>query len=167
MEDVKGMNHDEKFMRIALELANKAQLEEEIPVGAVIVLNGEIISMGQNRRESTQNALKHAEIEAIESACKYLNSWRLTDCELYVTLEPCPMCAGAIINSRISRIIYGAYDSKAGSCGSVINLFDLPYNHKPSVSGGILRENCSSILSNFFKSLRKSKNKVDLYSKLT
>lgn len=151
------MNRDEKFMREALKLAEKAGSENEIPVGAVIVLNDEIIASGRNQREASQNALKHAEIEAIESACAALKSWRLIDCELYVTLEPCPMCAGAIINSRISRVIFGAHDLKAGSCGSIINLFDLPYNHKPSVTCGILQNECSLILSSFFRRLRKTK----------
>ena len=152
------MTRDEKFMNLALDLARKSALEMEVPVGAVIVKDGIVISYGRNRRESSQNALKHAEIEAIDSACKILNSWRLVDCELYVTLEPCPMCTGAIINSRIKRLIYGAFDPKAGSCSSVINLFGLPYNHKPSVLGGVLEGKCSSILSDFFYSLRK-KNK--------
>ncbi len=153
------MNLDEKFMKKALELAEKAAYENEIPVGAIIVLNDKIIATGRNQREITQNALKHAEIEAIESACKFLKSWRLTGCELYVTLEPCPMCAGAIINSRISRVIFGTHDPKAGSCGSIIDLFDLPYNHKPVVTCGILQNECSSVLSDFFKSLRESKKK--------
>ncbi len=152
------MTRDEKFMNLALDLARKSALEMEVPVGAVIVKDGIVISYGRNRRESSQNALKHAEIEAIDSACKILNSWRLVDCELYVTLEPCPMCTGAIINSRIKRLIYGAFDPKAGSCSSVINLFGLPYNHKPSVLSGVLEGGCSSILSDFFYNLRK-KNK--------
>lgn len=154
------MYREEKFMEVALELAQQAKFEDEIPVGAIIVFNDEIIATGRNRREVSQNSLGHAEIEAINSACKFLNSWRLIDCELYVTLEPCPMCAGAIINSRISRLIYGAYDCKAGSCKSVINLFDLPYNHKPEVVSGILEDRCSAILSNFFKELRQRKKKL-------
>lgn len=151
------MTREEIYMTKALDLAYQARQENEIPVGAVIVLNDEIIAVGKNKRESTKNALHHAEIEAISSACKILNSWRLISCELFVTLEPCPMCAGAIINSRISKLIYGTHDPKAGSCGSVINLFELPYNHKPQVTSGILKEECSNILSDFFKALRSKK----------
>lgn len=153
------MNREEEFMQSALKLAKEAESEYEIPVGAVIVFNNEIIATGRNRREICQNSLAHAEIEAIDSACRVLKSWRLIDCELYVTLEPCPMCTGAIINSRISKLIYGAYDYKAGSCNSLINLFDLPYNHKPEVVSGVLEDKCSAILTDFFKELRKSKNK--------
>lgn len=151
----------EAFMRAALEEAEKAKNEKEVPVGAVIVYEGKIISTGRNRREALKNSVFHAEIEAIHRACKKLGRWRLSDCSLYVTLEPCPMCTGAIINSRISSLIYGASDPKAGSCGSVINLFDLPYNHKPQVTSGVLKEECSEILSSFFKELRKQKSKVN------
>ncbi len=146
---------DEKFMLDALEEAKKSEAELEVPVGAIITFENNIIAMGRNRRELSKNALSHAEIEAINNACEFLKSWRLLNCTLYVTLEPCPMCAGAIINSRISRLVYGAKDPKAGSCGSVINLFDLPYNHKPQISTGILEKECSEILTNFFKKLRK------------
>lgn len=148
--------NDEFYMREALELAQMAALDGEVPVGAVITMEGKIISTGRNRREKGKNALYHAEIEAIDKACNVLGGWRLWRCELFVTLEPCPMCAGAIINSRIKRLVFGAYDYKAGSCGSVINLFDLPYNHKPEVKGGILKEDCANLLSNFFKNLRKT-----------
>lgn len=151
----------EAFMRAALEEAEKAKNEKEVPVGAVIVYEGKIVSTGRNRREALKNSVFHAEIEAIHRACKKLGRWRLSDCSLYVTLEPCPMCTGAIINSRISSLIYGASDPKAGSCGSVINLFDLPYNHKPQVTSGVLKEECSEILSSFFKELRKQKSKVN------
>ena len=150
---------DEYFMSEALKEAKKASDKGEVPVGAVIVLENEIIARGRNRRESLNNALCHAEIEAINNACEKLKSWWLLDCKLYVTLEPCPMCCGAIINSRLKEIIYGASDKKSGSCGSVINLFDLPYNHKPSIKNGILRKECSEILSSFFKLLRKNKSK--------
>lgn len=150
-------NYDEKFMREALKEAEKSAKELEVPVGAVIVLENKIIACGRNRRETSQNALSHAEIEAISEACKKLGSWRLIDCTIYVTLEPCPMCTGAIINSRISRVVYGAKDSKAGSCGTVINLFDFPYNHKPKLTGGILEIECSEVLTNFFKKLRNKK----------
>ena len=150
----------EFFMRSAIELAKEASKEGEVPVGAVIVKEGKIIATGRNRRELGKNALYHAEIEAIDMACKELNSWRLLGCDLYVTLEPCPMCAGSIINSRIERVFFGAKDLKAGSCGSVINLFDLPYNHKPELFGGVLEEETSMILSEFFKNLRKNKKKA-------
>lgn len=157
------MNSSEKlkyFMSQAIIQAKKAAKIGEVPVGAIIVKNEEIISTGFNKRESLQNALAHAEIEAISKACDKLGSWRLLECDLYVTLEPCPMCTGAIINSRIQRVIFGAKDYKAGSCGSVINLFDLPYNHKPELISGILEDECKTLLSDFFKNLReKSKNK--------
>lgn len=160
MKVVKEMTRDENYMLEALKLANEAKMEKEIPVGAVIVFKDKIIGKGRNRKELSQNPLLHAEIEAINCASKYLKSWRLIDCEIYVTLEPCPMCAGAIINSRISRVIYGAKDPKAGSCGSIVNLFELPYNHKPSVFCGVLKKECSSILSNFFKELREEKTNL-------
>lgn len=143
------------FMQAAIEQAMLAAGEDEVPVGAVIVKDGEIISRGRNRRELGKNALYHAETDAIDNACKALGGWRLMGCTLYVTLEPCPMCAGAIINSRIERVVFGAYDKKAGSCGSVVNLFELPYNHKPELSGGVLEEECAELLSSFFKKLRK------------
>ena len=138
----------------AIELAKAAAECGEVPVGAVIVKDGKIIARGRNMREQKQNALSHAEIEAINNACNQLNTWRLKDCELYVTLEPCPMCTGAIINSRIKTVIFGAYDSKAGSMDSVINLCDYPYNHKPEIYGGICEDECLEILQNFFKNLR-------------
>lgn len=149
------MNNHTEYMKEALKEAKKAAEELEVPVGAVVVYKNEIIARGRNRREFSKNALFHAEIEAINNACKKLNSWRLIDCTLYATLEPCPMCTGAIINSRISEVVYGAKDPKAGSCESVINLFSLPYNHKPKVTSGILKEECSGILSDFFKKLRR------------
>ncbi|MBQ5885824.1 MAG: tRNA adenosine(34) deaminase TadA [Clostridia bacterium] len=146
---------DEKFMREAILLAKEAADDDEAPIGAVIVRDGVIVGRGRNRREKDKNALGHAEIEAINDACKMLGGWRLIGCTMYVTLEPCPMCTGAIINSRIERVVFGAYDKKAGSCGSLINLFDLPYNHKPLLSGGFMEEECGSLLSEFFKKLRK------------
>lgn len=145
------------FMEKALELARESANEGEVPVGAVVVRKGEIIAVGRNRREKEKNALCHAEIEAINNACKALGGWRLPGCELYVTLEPCPMCAGAIINSRIEKLFFGAYDKKAGSVMSLVKLFDLPYNHKVEVKGGIMEEECAGILSDFFKSLRLKK----------
>ncbi len=148
---------DEKFMRIAMEHARLAALEGEVPVGAVVVKDGEVISVGRNRRELGKNALAHAELEAIDGACRALGGWRLWQCDLYVTLEPCPMCTGAIINARIRRLVYGASDRKAGSCGSVVNLFDLPYNHKPIMVAGCLGDECSEMLTEFFRDLRKRK----------
>lgn len=145
---------DEDYMREALALAKKALELGEVPVGAVAVWEGKIVGRGYNRRETDKNALRHAEISAIDEACKNLGGWRLWKGELYVTLEPCPMCAGAIINSRIKRLVFGARDPKAGSCGSVANLFELPYNHKPEITEGVLKEECSKILSEFFKELR-------------
>lgn len=146
---------DEKFMRAALALAQEAYGAGEVPVGAVIVRDNQIIASGRNRREQGKNALCHAELEAIDNACNALGGWRLWQCELYVTLEPCPMCAGAVINARIPRVVFGAYDKKAGSCGSVVNLFDLPYNHKPQLVSGVLQDECSAILTDFFKRLRQ------------
>lgn len=146
---------NKKFMNEALSLAREAAENGEVPVGAVIVRNGEIIARGRNMREEKQNALSHAEIEAINEACKVLNSWRLEDCELYVTLEPCPMCAGAIINARIKTLIFGAFDSKAGSIDSIVNLCDLPYNHKVEVYGGICEDECLNVMTEFFEKLRK------------
>lgn len=148
---------DEEIMQTALEEAQKAFDIGEVPVGAVVTLNGEIVGRGYNKRETDKNALRHAELIAIDEACRTLGGWRLWQCELFVTLEPCPMCAGAIINSRIKRVVFGAYDKKAGSCCSVTNLFALPYNHKPEVLGGIMEEECSTILSDFFKQLRLRK----------
>ena len=148
---------DEQMMRLALELAAEAAAEGEVPVGCVITLGDRVVGRGRNRREVGKNALAHAELEAISDACKTLGGWRLWQCTLYVTLEPCPMCAGAIINARIPRVVYGAKDAKAGSCGSVIDLFMLPYNHKPQVEQGLLEEECSKALSDFFKQLRNSK----------
>lgn len=151
------MTQDEYFMKFALDNAKIAELQGEVPVGAIIVKDAKIISQGQNRRERGKNALYHAEIEAINSACKLLGGWRLCNCEIFVTLEPCPMCTGAIINSRIKRVVFGAYDKKSSACGSLINLFNYPFNHKPQVVGGIMEKDCSNILSNFFTNLRKSK----------
>lgn len=148
---------ENRFMLEALALAKLSAEEGEVPVGAVVVCDGEIVGTGRNRRELKKNALYHAELEAIDNACKKLGGWRLHRCELYVTLEPCPMCAGAIINSRIKTLIFGASDKKAGSAGSVINLFELPYNHKPEIISGVMEEECAALLSSFFKSLRKSK----------
>ena len=152
---------DRDYMNLAIEQAKISASELEVPVGAVIIRNGEVISVGRNRRENGKNALAHAEIEAIDLACKKLGGWRLWECEMFVTLEPCPMCTGAIINSRIRRLVFGAGDYKAGSCGSVVNLFDLPYNHKPEVVSGFMQEECSALLTEFFADLRKRKKQSE------
>ncbi len=144
-----------EFMKRAIALAELSANENEVPVGAVIVRKGEIIAEGRNMREQKNNALSHAEIEAINNACKKLKKWQLDDCELYVTLEPCPMCTGAIINARIKTVIFGAYDLKAGCMDSLINLCNLPFNHKPEIYGGICEDECKKILEDFFKNLRK------------
>ena len=149
------MTEQEKYMKAALRLAQKAAEEGEVPVGAVVVCEGQIVGRGRNRRETKKNALHHAEIEAIEKACKKLGGWRLHQCDLYVTLEPCPMCAGAIINARIKTVYYGAPDPKAGSCGSLINLFELPYNHQPALVPGIMEDECAAVLRSFFRALRQ------------
>ena len=148
-----------KFMKMALGRAKTAAKHGETPVGAVIVKDGKVISGGRNRRETGKNALYHAEISAINSACKKLGGWRLIGCDLYVTLEPCPMCAGAIINSRIENVYFGAYDKKAGSFGSIADFNSFGYNHKPNVEGGIMEKDCSQLLSDFFRDLRNNKKK--------
>jgi len=148
---------ENEFMKKAIALAMESEKEGEVPVGAVIVRNGEIIATGRNRRETEKNALHHAEIEAINNACKALGGWRLFGCDLYVTLEPCPMCAGAIINSRIKTVYFGAYDNKAGSFGSVADFNRLPYNHKPEIIAGVMEKECSKLLTEFFKKLREKK----------
>ncbi len=152
---------DRKYMERAIELAREAALEGEVPVGAVIVRksDGIIVGEGKNRRESARDPLAHAELEAIAQASAFLGGWRLSGCELYVTLEPCPMCAGGIINSRIDRVVFGAYDAKAGSCGSVTDLFSFPYNHIPVSEGGFMEEECAGLLKDFFREMRK--NKID------
>ena len=148
------MNMTNEFMLAAYEMAKQAYDDGEVPVGAVIVKENEIVAKGRNRREKAKNALLHAEIEAIDNACKVLGGWRLWNCELYVTLEPCPMCAGAIMNAHIPKVYFGAYDFKNGSCGTVTNLFEMPYNFKPECVGGIMADECSALLKNFFKKLR-------------
>ena len=142
------------MMREAINEANAAAALGEVPIGAVIAQNGVIIARGHNLRETDKHALAHAEIVAINEACRNLGGWRLPNCTLYVTLEPCPMCAGAIINSRIDRVVFGAFDPKAGSLGSLIDLSKVPYNHSPQLCGGVLQEECADLLKNFFKSLR-------------
>ncbi len=145
---------DKDWMQQALLLAKEAAAEGEVPVGALVVKDGKVIATGRNRREAACNALAHAEIEAIHGACAALGSWRLSGCTLYVTLEPCPMCAGAIINARIDRVVFGADDPKAGSCGTLTDLFAIPYNHRPQTERGVLEEECAAVLREFFKTLR-------------
>ena len=145
---------DELFMKEALKLAKEAAAEGEVPVGCVITRGEEIVGRGRNRREQGKNALAHAEIEAINDACKNLGGWRLWECTLYVTLEPCPMCAGAIINARIPRVVYGAGDKKCGAVRSVCTMFDMAFNHHPRVESGILEEEAAALLSEFFQNLR-------------
>ena len=147
------MDH-EYFMRQALRQAREAAADGDVPVGCVIVKNGEIIGRGRNRREADGDATAHAEVEAIRDACARLGGWRLQGCALYVTLEPCPMCAGAIINARIGEVRYGARDEKAGCCGSVLNLFEERFNHRPRIYEGPLEGACEEILREFFLKLR-------------
>ncbi|MBR7142634.1 MAG: tRNA adenosine(34) deaminase TadA [Clostridia bacterium] len=152
---------DREAMRRALRQARCAEKRGEVPVGAVIVHEGKVIGRGFNLRETSQNALCHAEIRAIEQACRRLGFWRLCGCTLYVTLEPCPMCAGAIMNARIDRVVYGAKDPKAGAYGSVLNLNEYPVNHRPEVTSGVLEEECAHLLSSFFRNLRSRKKQPE------
>lgn len=145
---------DRQYMRLALDLARCAAAQGEVPVGAVVVHRGQVVGWGYNTREQSRNALDHAEIKAIDMACRNLGGWRLPDCALYVTLEPCAMCAGAIINARISTVVYGAREARSGSVGSVINLFEENYGQRPKVYGGVLRGDCARVLSEFFAKLR-------------
>ena len=147
------MEH-EFYMDRALALAKEAALDGEVPVGCVIVRDGVIVGEGRNRRETGHTALGHAEIEAIRQACENLGGWRLWDCTLYVTLEPCPMCAGAIINARIPSVVFGASDAKCGACGSVCDLFSMEFNHHPQVIQGIREAESSALLTEFFQQLR-------------
>ena len=150
----------QKFMQIALVEARKAYAIDEVPIGAIVVRNGEVIAKAHNTKNKHNNALLHAEMEALHKAQKKLNDWHLSDCDLYVTLEPCPMCAGACINTRIRAIYFGAYDQKAGCCGTLYNLpEDRRFNHRPEVVGGVCEEECAGILSQFFREKRKNKNK--------
>lgn len=145
----------ERYMDMALECAKEAYDAGEVPVGCVIVnKDGEVIGKGRNRREETHDASSHAEMEAIRLACANVGDWRLSDCTIFVTLEPCPMCAGGIINSRIPTVVYGARDENTGSCGSVINLFEERYGHKPAVYGGVKADECSELLKCFFEKRR-------------
>ncbi|MDR3185506.1 MAG: tRNA adenosine(34) deaminase TadA [Christensenellaceae bacterium] len=149
-----------RFMEIAIEQAKKAAVIDEVPVGAIIVLNGEIIARAFNHKETKHDPTAHAEIEAIRKATRKLRNWHLDGADMYVTLEPCPMCAGAIINARLQRLYFGAYDPKGGCCGSLLNIpNDIRFNHRTSVEGGILEETCAAQLSNFFKAKRKNSNR--------
>ena len=151
------MTHED-YMRQALDLARSCLATGDVPVGCVVVSPaGEVIGRGRNRREAEGSAAAHAEVEAITQACRAVGSWRLTGCTLYVTLEPCPMCAGAIINARIPQVWYGAKDEKAGACGSVLNLFEERFNHKPALRGGLLEEECAALLREFFAKLREKR----------
>lgn len=148
------MTEINKNMLLALEMAKEAYDDGEVPVGAVITRCGEVVATGRNRREKEKNALLHAEIDAINNACKKLGGWRLWNCEIFVTLEPCPMCAGAILNAHIPQVYFGAYDFKHGACGTITNLFEMPFNFKPSYTGGIMEQECADLLKSFFKRLR-------------
>lgn len=150
---------DEQMMQEALALAREAAADGEVPVGCVITLDNQIVGRGRNRRESGKSALAHAEIEAIAQANETLGGWRLWQCTLYVTLEPCPMCAGAIINARIPRVVYGGRDVRFGACGSVIDLFSLPFNHRPTVETGLMEEESLALMQEFFHSLRTKRKK--------
>ena len=146
----------EEYMRQALALAEEAAGHSDVPVGCVVVKDGAVIGRGCNRREERGDAVAHAEVEAIRQACRAVGGWNLHDCALYVTLEPCPMCAGAIINARVGTVCYGARDEKAGACGSVLDLFAERFNHRPRVYGGVLKEECAALLQDFFHDLRKN-----------
>lgn len=157
---------DDKYMLEAIKEAKKAELIKEVPIGAIIVYNGEIIARAHNLRESKQNAIAHAELLAIDQACKKLGTWRLEDAELFVTLEPCPMCSGAIILSRIKRVVYGAKDPKGGCAGTLMNLLqDERFNHNSEVVAGVLEKECGELLSVFFKNLRERKKKEKILAK--
>ena len=151
------IKNDEYFMSRALTLAEKAEKNGDVPVGAVVVKNGEIIGRGYNKREKNSLATAHAEIVALNAASRRLGGWNLHGCVLYVTLEPCPMCAGAIVNSRIERTVFGAYDKKAGCLGSVADFNELPFNHKFETKGGVMEKECASLLSDFFSKKRAEK----------
>ena len=145
---------DKDYMEMALALAKEAAAEGEVPVGCVIVRGDQVVGRGRNRRETGKTALGHAEIEAISQACQTLGGWRLWECTLYVTLEPCPMCAGAIVNARIPRVVFGASDAKCGACGSVCDIFSMDFNHHPQVTCGVCAEEAPELLQQFFRDLR-------------
>ena len=155
------MEQDELYMKEALSLAERASENDEVPVGAIIVRDGEIIARAYNRRQTDKCATAHAEILAIEEACRTLGGWRLPRAVMYVTLEPCPMCAGALINARVEKVVYGASDIRFGALGSLFNLSEMPLNHKLCVESGVLGEECKNILSDYFKRKRKKKSDTD------
>lgn len=155
------MNEKEKYMKLAIKEATKARSKEEVPIGAIIVKNGEVISRGYNLRESKQNSLKHAEIVAIDKACKRLANFRLEDCELYVTVEPCLMCAGAIVQSRIKKVYFGTRDEKYGAVTSVTKAFEIKSNHKVEFEEGICKEECEKLMKDFFKEIRERNKKKE------
>lgn len=147
---------DEEYMKMALEMASEALTAGEVPVGAVVVRNDQVIARARNEKELTGDPTDHAEILAIKRAVQFLGNWRLSDCTLYVTLEPCPMCAGAMVQARLGRLVFGAYDPKAGAAGSVVDLLDVPWlNHQVPVKSGVLKEECGELLSSFFNDIRK------------
>lgn len=161
MEETEQQRIKEEWMRVAIEEAKKAEALAEVPIGAIVVHQGQIIGRGHNLRETTQNATTHAEMIAIQEACKAIGSWRLEETQLYVTLEPCPMCSGAIILSRVKEVYFGAYDPKGGTAGTLMNLLeDERFNHQAEVEGGILEEECGELLSVFFRNLRAKKKKL-------
>ncbi|WP_214750036.1 MULTISPECIES: tRNA adenosine(34) deaminase TadA [unclassified Exiguobacterium] len=160
------MERDERFMQLAIEEAKKAEAIGEVPIGCVIVKGDEVIATGHNRRETDLLAAAHAEMIAIESANRSLGNWRLEDCELYVTLEPCPMCAGAIVLSRVKRVIFGAHDPKGGCCGTLMNLVqDERFNHQADVTENVLAEECGRLLTDFFRALRERKKQERLHQR--
>lgn len=148
---------DTELMREALALAQEAYDDGEVPIGCVIAKDGEIVARARNRREKEKTALSHAELDAIRDACARLGGWRLWQCTLYVTLEPCPMCAGAILNAHIPRVVYGARDEKNGACGSLVDVLHLPGCFRPEVEGGVLEEECAALLRGFFRMLREKR----------
>ena len=161
MEETEQQRTKEEWMRVAIEEAKKAEALAEVPIGAIVVHQGQIIGRGHNLRETTQNATTHAEMIAIQEACKAIGSWRLEETQLYVTLEPCPMCSGAMILSRVKEVYFGAYDPKGGTAGTLMNLLeDERFNHQAEVEGGILEEECGELLSMFFRNLRAKKKKL-------
>ncbi|MDA9461149.1 tRNA adenosine(34) deaminase TadA [Enterococcus mundtii] len=161
MEEIEQQRAKEEWMRVAIEEAKKAEALAEVPIGAIVVHEGQIIGRGHNLRETTQNATTHAEMIAIQEACEAIGSWRLEETQLYVTLEPCPMCSGAMILSRVKEVYFGAYDPKGGTAGTLMNLLeDERFNHQAEVEGGILEEECGELLSMFFRNLRAQKKKT-------
>lgn len=161
MEETEQQRIKEEWMRVAIEEAKKAEALAEVPIGAIVVHQGQVIGRGHNLRETTQNATTHAEMIAIQEACKAIGSWRLEETQLYVTLEPCPMCSGAMILSRVKEVYFGAYDPKGGTAGTLMNLLeDERFNHQADVEGGILEEECGELLSMFFRELRAKKKKL-------